>query len=796
MYAAVKIGGFALSIAACLLIALFIKDELSYDKSYPNAARIYRLVGYAEENGITQKWVSFPAPAASALQKDFPEVEASGRFMPNSLFPRAGSNEVTIQGKIESSHEEGFTYADQSILNMFSIPAVYGDAAHALTAPNSIVIAKSKADKFFPGQNPVGKILYFNNNTNQPYTITAVIPDFPANSHLKKYNYLLTLSGVEWWKGEQNDWDANNYCNYVLLRPGTNIDEFEKKATKDLLYNYYLPTMLRDGDKNAKKELEESKFTLHAQPVASINLYSYDIPDGLSHGDIRFVWLFAAIACFILVIACINFINLSTAKSANRAKEVGLRKAVGSQRSGLIKQFLIESILYSSLAFIIGLLLAWVLLPYFNILSSKSLTIPWAAWWLAPVMLGASVIVGVLAGLYPSFYLSAFKPINVLKGNISRGSKNAVLRNGLVVFQFATSVILIVSTIVIYSQVKFILNQKVGYDKNQVMLLQGTGTLGDKVATLKTELLKLPHVQSVSISDYLPIANTKRNGNSFWINGKQNTETGIDCQVWQVDNDYIKTLGMKIVAGRDFSPKIASDSQGLIINQTLVEKLHLKNPVGQKIANGNTIFPVIGVVQDFNFESLHDSVGGLVMRLGRSSSIVSVKINTANAGNVIPNVEALWKKLAPAQPIRYTFLDESFAAMYADVQSMGRIFTTFAVLAIVIACLGLFALSAFIAEQRGKEIGIRKVLGASVQGITTLLSKDFVKLVLIAIVIATPAGWWGMTKWLEGFAYKVPLSWWMFAAAGLLAIIIALATVSFQAIKAAIANPVKSLRSE
>jgi len=793
MYSVVKIGGFAFGIAACLLIALFIKDELSYDNQYPNADRIYRIIGSIPVDGQVQKWTSFPAPMAGVIKKDFPEVEKSGRLMPNSLFPGAGSNEVRTADKIESNHEDGFAYADQETFDIFSLPLVYGDSKHALTQPNSIVIAKSKADKYFPGQNPIGKVLYLNNNLTQPHTVTGVMLDIPSTSHLR-YDFLLAQAGIEWWKGEQASWDAQNYIDYIVLKQGTDPKQFEKKLRDDIANNYYLPTLQKEGDKNAVQELANYKLVL--QPVGDIHLRSYDIDDGLKHGDIRFVWLFAAIAGFILVIACINFINLSTAKSANRAREVGLRKVIGSYRSGLVKQFLTESLLVSLLSFVAGILLAWVLLPYFNILASKQLIFPWAAWWFAPVMLLACFVVGVAAGLYPSFYLSSFKPISVLKGQLSSGSKGSALRNGLVVFQFTASIILIISTTIIYNQVHYLLNKNVGFDKDQVMLIQGTNTIGNEVNTFKTRLLSLPQVKSVSISDFLPVEGTKRNGNSMWNEGKANSGPGADAQFWTVDIDYIKTLGIKIVDGRDFLPNMATDSQQVIINQTLVNDLHLKNPVGKIVTNSYAGFRVLGVIQDFNFESMHGKVGPMVLHLGSSPGIVSVKMKGGDVPGTIALIAAMWKNFAPGQPLRYTFLDESFSKMYADVQSVGRIFTSFAILAIIIACLGLFGLSAFMAEQRSKEIGIRKVLGASIQSIATLLSGNFVKLVLIAIVIATPVAWWGMTKWLQEFAYRAPISVWIFVFAGVSAIVIAVVTVSFQSIKAALMNPVKAIKVE
>ncbi|SHN09453.1 ABC transporter permease [Mucilaginibacter sp. OK098] len=792
MYGAIKIGGFALSIAACILIGLYIKNELSYDQSYPDASRIYRVVGNFNDNGTLQKWVSFPAPLGNVLKTDFPEVELSGRLMANPLFYGAGSNEIRRPDMVENSHEEGFTYLDQQVLNMYKTPMIYGDRTHALAEPNTMVISKRKADKYFPNQNPVGKVMILNNDKTKQYTIGGVMQNPSATSHLQ-YDFLLTLSGLEFFKGEQSNWGDNNYTNYILIRPGTNIPQFEKKLTSVILNNYYLPDMRKNGDKNAETLLK--KASLHLQSISDIHLRSYDIQDGLTHGDIRFIWLFGAIAGFILTIACINFINLSTAKSANRAKEVGLRKVVGSTRFGLINQFLAESMLYSVLSFMVGLFIASAILPYFNVLASKTLTMPWQSFSFILIILASTLIVGVLAGIYPAFYLSSFKPASVLKGSISNGSKNSILRNGLVVFQFSTSIILIISTFVIYNQMQYILNKDIGYNKDQVLMLQGTNTLGDNgVKTLKEDLLKLSSIKSVSVSDYLPVAGTKRNGNTLFNAGKSKVESGIDTQFWLVDDSYFKTFGIKLLTGSNFSANV--QNQGVIINQTMARQLNLKDPVGKLITHGTDEIRIIGVIRDFNFESLRDPIKALCLSYGISNSIVSVKISGGNIRSTIAEITSLWKNISPSQPLRYTFMDERFASMYDDVQRMGRIFTSFAVLAIIIACLGLFALAAFMAEQRSKEIGIRKVLGASVQSITRLLSFDFVKLVVLSIIIASPIAWWAMTKWLQDFTYRAPISWWIFACAGIVAIGIALITVSFQSIKAAIANPIRALRSE
>ncbi|WP_094573019.1 ABC transporter permease [Mucilaginibacter xinganensis] len=788
MYAAIKVGGFALGITACLLIGLYIMEELNYDKSYPDTARIYRILSTVPIDGKVQRGPSFPAPFSAAVKSNFPEVEKSARIMASALFDGAGSNELRRADRAENNHEEGFAYTDQALLDMLKLPMVYGDRSNALAEPFTMVITKKKADKYFPGINPVGKIMYLNNDTKQPYKIGGVIQDFPSTSHLQ-FDFFLTMTGKELWRGEQTDWAAFNYDTYILLKPGTNIAMFQKKLTNVTLNNYIIPGLLNVGFKAARTLFAHA--TIDLQPISDIHLKSYDIPG--SHGDIRFIWLFGAVAGFILVIACINFVNLSTAKSANRAKEVGLRKVVGSTRVSLIKQFLTESMLFSFLSFALGTILALGLLPYFNILAGKSLTIPWGSPWLIPIIVIAAFIIGIIAGVYPAFYLSAFKPASVLKGSISSGSKNSVLRNGLVVFQFTTSVILIICTIVVYNQMQFILNKDLGYDKNQVVVIQGANILGNDVKNFKNELLKISSVKSASISDYLPVEGTKRNGNTFTVEGREKIDAGVGGQSWVVDNDYLKTMGLKLAEGRNFDPAVTTDSTAIIINETLAKKLNIKHPLGTKITNTGTI---IGVVKDFNFESLRDPIGGLVLHWGISPSIVTVKVNAAKMQSTMASISATWKKFSPSEPVRYTFLDERFIIMYADVQRMGHIFTSFAILAIIIACLGLFALAAFMAEQRSKEIGIRKVLGASVESITRLLSVDFIKLVALSIVIASPIAWWAMNKWLQDFTYRTTITWWIFAAAGLVAIVIALATVSFQSIKAAIANPIKALKSE
>lgn len=793
MYAAIKIGGFALGIAACLLIFLYIIDEVSYDRQIPGGHQIYRIVGTYSDNGKVTKGTAWPAPLANTVEKDYPEIEKAGRYLDSPGWGDGGNSQVRRSDQTENNYEEGLVYADQSLLDILQPHFIYGDASQALTAPNTIVITRSKMEKYFRGENPVGKLLVLNNKIDKPYRVAGVIEDFPTTTHFR-HNFLITLAGVEFWPGEQTFWRASNYATYVKLRPGVDYSALEKKITTGIIEHYFIPAMKEVGDVNVATLAKKAALVL--QPLGDIHLRSEGIDDGLHHGDIRLVWLFGAVAGFILLIACINFINLATARSAGRAKEVGLRKAIGAQRTGLVYQFLSESLLYSLLSFLLGIALAWILLPFFNTMADKSLAIPWQAWWFAPGMFLAAILTGIVAGLYPAFYLSAFQPVSVLKGTMTAGSKSAAIRSGLVVFQFTASVVLIIATMIIYRQMGYMLHKKLGFDKEQVMVIQGASTLKERAPELRKALLQVPGVSNATVSGYLPIEGTRRDQNGFWNEGKRELDSELPTQIWIVDQDYVKTLGMKIIAGRNFSATMPTDSQAVIINQEMAKKLSLKDPIGKRVSNAWTTYTIIGMMEDFHFESMKQSIGPLCLRLGNSPDIVAVKTHTADFPELITAITGVWKEFAPHQPIRYTFLDENFARMYADVQRTGSIITTFSILAVIVACLGLLGLSAFTAEQRTKEIGIRKILGASIQNVVILLSKDFLKLVLIAIFLAIPLVWYGMHRWLENFAYQTDINWSLFVIAGLIALFIALFTVSFQSVKAALMNPVKALKSE
>ncbi len=795
LYSFIKIGGFAFSIAICILIVLFIKSETSYNKFYPDMDRTYRLVVQLPIEGKIQRWVSLSAPVAPTLKAEIPTIEQSGRVLPNPLFG-AGSNQLSLNDNPESFHDDGFVYVDQSILDMFPMPMVFGKLAHALDNPNTIVITRSKAAKYFKN-DPIGQTIYLNNNKSKAYTVTGVIEDMPQNSTLAGYSFFMSLAGDPFYPGEQIQWLNNNYTVYVKLRPNVNLEQTED----EILRNYkehYLAAYQKSGRK-LNPLFNQAKIRL--QNALDIHLKSADVEDDkvstLNRGDIRMVWTFALIALFILFIACINFVNLSTANAATRAKEIGIRKTIGSTRQALVKQFLSEAIWYSLFSLVAGLFISWLLLPIFNDVANKSLTIPWTSPYFLLSLLGAILLIGGLAGIYPAIYLSRFKPIEALKNKTS-GPKSSMFRNGLVIFQFATSITLIISALITNQQIHYILEKDLGFNKEQVIVLHGAGTLSDKIASLKNELKSIANVTSVSTGDFLPVPidGAKRNGNPFWKEGRRELDMAIQGQFWEIDTDYITTFGLKLSKGRNFDPQMGSDSTAVIINQKLADDLGLKNPIGAKITNGST-WTVIGVVDNFIFESLKgQGFSGLGMVLRGQPSIIAIKVKPEQLKQTLAEITAAWHRFVPNQHINYTFLDEGFESLYKDVERAKNIFSCFAVIAIFVASLGLFGLATYVTQQRTKEIGVRKILGASSFRLLKLLSGDFIKLVFVALVIASPVAWWAMNQWLTDFNYRIHINWLYFIFAGISAILIALVTISYQTWRVIRANPVDSLRDE
>ncbi|MFI5185935.1 MAG: ABC transporter permease [Chitinophagales bacterium] len=790
-FSAINIIGLSVGLATCLLIMLYVMDEVSYDKYNKKADRIYRVDGDLQFGGNHFILAVAPEPMGAALKKDYPEVEQYVRFR--------GYGGLLVKKGNENVNERKVIYTDSTLFDVFTLPMIAGDPVTALRDPNSVVITEKVAQKYFNTTDVVGKTLTINDTGN--LKITGVIKNIPSQSHFN-FDFFISLNGsIQSW--EVNNWISNNENTYIVLKKGADPKVLESKFS-EMVEKYMYPQAL--SLLNIKKE-EFAKSGNYARyaltPLTSIHLHSDKVAELGANSSIQYIYIFSAIAIFILLIACVNFMNLSTARSSNRAKEVGVRKVLGSLRSNLINQFLTESILISLIASILAILLAWQLLPYFNQIANKEIGIGlFSGSWLLPSLIVLMLFVGLLAGSYPAFYLSSFKPIIVLKGKLAGGFRRSWLRSSLVVFQFWISIILIIGTIVIYNQLRYIQNKKLGYNRDQVLVLENTDPLGTQAKTFGNELLKMPGVQSVTMTGFLPTSDW-RGDSPLFPDATLDEKSAVSSQIWTVDENYIPTLGMQIVKGRNFSKQFLTDSSGVIINESAAKLLAFADPINKPLYYLTDIqkkqiatYHIVGVVKDFNYNSLRQNVTPLALFNGNQISKIALKINTTNVKGLIAGIENKWKTMAPGQPFSYAFMDDQFNNQYRTEQRISQISITFSILAILIACLGLFGLVTYAAEQRIKEIGIRKVLGASVVNLVSMLSKDFLKLVIISAVIAFPVAWWAMHKWLQDFAYRVQIGWWIFVAAGIIALLIALLTVSFQAIKAALTNPVKNLRTE
>jgi len=791
----INIVGLAIGLSCFLLIALYVLDELSFDKFYKNANRIYRINASIRFGGTDLNFPLSSDMMGQMLKKDYPQVEDYARVYNSS------GNKLVKKGT-DYINEYKVCHVDSTFFRIFDLPVIAGDAKNGLNEPNTVVITEKIAKKYFGTTDAVGKTLETNDNNKTLYKVTAVINNIPHNSHFD-FDFYFSMKNVDYGWGQ---FLSHNFHTYLLLRPGTDYKLVENKFT-DYIDKYCLPEAKQFMHINSMDDFKKSgnKLEYNLTPLTKIHLYSSLQYEFLPGGNIQYVYIFSAVALFILVIACINFMNLTTARSANRAKEVGIRKVLGTEKKELVVQFLVECTLMVIFSLLLAIGIAYLVLPLFNDVAAKSMSLlNLFSPIILPLLIILPFVVGLLAGSYPAFYLSSFKPIEVLKGKLKMGSRSGGLRNLLVGFQFFTSIVLIIGTIVIYRQLHYIQTKNIGFNKSQVLIINGAYALKDNLTPFKNEVLQMPGVTSGTISSFLPVTSSSRNDNTFSSSPIMDSKNGFDIQTWAVDYDYIKTLGMEVIKGRNFSKDFGTDSTAVIINESIANQLGYANPIGQKIygtyysmnSHDRIGYTIIGVVKNFNFESLKQNVGMLGLFLKPSSGLISFKINAGNITDVLKQVENKWKSFAPGMPYSFRFLDDSFNDMYSNEQRIGKIILIFSTLAILIACLGLFGLSIFIAEQRTKEIGIRKVLGSSVGSIVQLLSKDFVRLVIIAFVIAVPVAWYFMNKWLQDFANRVDISWWIFLLAGVLALVIALATVSFQAIKAAMMNPTKSLRSE
>lgn len=792
-FSLINIFGLSIGLACFLLIVMYVTDELSFDKFHDKADRIYRVHSNIIFGGTELKLGVCSDPMGATLKRDYPEVEQYVR-----IYASNGSKQ--IKKGSEYITEDAVAHMDSTFYEVFSFKALFGKLKGSLNEPNTVVITKSIAQKYFGRTDVIGETIETDEDQPNLYKITAVIDDMPGNSHFR-FGFLFSMDNVDYDFG---NYLSHNFYTYILLKPGTQPKEFEKHF-KEVIAKYVFPQASNLMQLKSMDDFEKAgnKLEYSLMPVTDIHLKSDRFPELAPVGNLRYVYIFGAVALFILLLACVNFINLSTANSGTRAREIGIRKVLGSEKSALVGQFLSESVLTSVIATFFAILLVWSCLDLFNDVSAKELSIldllkP------TPVILIAllSLVTGLVAGSYPAFYIAAFQPIAALKGRLKLSSHKSYFRNGLVVFQFSTAIALIIGTVVVYKQLSFIRNKNLGFQKEQVLLIEDTYVLGNNYEAFRKRLNAMNGVEASAAAGYLPVSRSARSDNTFSTEATMTTDNSFNMQNWRVDYDYITVLGMGMVQGRNFSRDFGTDSMGLIVNETCAKMMGEGNVIGKKLYSSNDgkamdiEYTIIGVVKNFNFESLRQDVGPLSMRLGNANFTTAVKVKAKNIPDLIADIEKTFKSMASGKPFSYRFLDESFEEMYRTEQRIGKLALTFSVIAIFIACLGLFGLATYMAQQRIKEIGVRKVLGATVFDIVQILSSDFLKLVSLAAIISFPLSWYTMNLWLQDFAYKTNLNWWVFAFAGIMGLFIALATISFKAVKAAMANPVKSLRTE
>ncbi len=788
-----NIFGLAIGMAGGLLIGLYIYDEMSFDKMFADADRIYRINADIKFGGEASETAEVSDPMAAAVKQDYPQIEMTTRFR------NRGSKLLRENNADQNVKEEHTTFVDNSFFDMFGIDLLYGDRKTALTEPNTLILTKTAAEKHFKINEAVGKSIVLDNNDT--YVVTGIMDDLPENSFLRNHSVFMSMAGYS--ASKENNWGSSNFPTFVKLIPTAKIEDFQVYLNT-VFGKYIIPYVqgFMPGLTEEQFLASGNYYNFDTTNLKDIHLHSNRGQEMSPNGSMQNVYILSFIALFLIVLASVNFMNLSTAHSLKRAKEVGIRKTIGSTKLELISQFLTESGLISFISLLFAIAIAASAMPFFNELSDKSLSIPFTnpIFWL--ILLISGTLLGLLSGIYPAFFMSRFIPVKVLKGDRESSTSGGTVRNSLVVFQFSISVFLIVSTLVVFQQLKFMQNKDLGYSKDQILVIQDVDATGKSVQAFRQKIQQLGQVKNVTLSSYYPTPSSRSNS-SFFEEGKMEQENAILMQEWRVDFDYVTTLGLEIIAGRDFDKQFSTDSISFILNESAVAILGVspEEAIGKKITDiGNNeeiiFYTVIGVVKNFHFETLRKNIGALSLSIGNFSNAMAVKMKSGNFSNTISNMENIWKTMAPGQPFNYYFMDDTFNTTYKSEQRLGRIFTVFTILSILIACLGLFGLAAFNAEKRFKEIGIRKVLGASVSQITYKLSIDFLKLVGIAILISIPLAWYVMNKWLEDFSYRIDIGWGVFAIATFLAIIVSVLTVSSQSIKAAVANPVESLKTE
>jgi putative ABC transport system permease protein len=775
-YNLLNVLGLAIGITFSLLLIFYVMDELSYDKYHKNADRIFRVVSYVNEPENKMKWASTQFPLAPTLKKDYPEVEQAARFV--------SADRAQYKHGDKEFYEEKIFYADSNLFQIFTYKFLEGNTATALMEPHSMVLTKSLAEKYYgKGKNVVGQSL--EDNSGETYKITAVVEDVPKNSHII-FNGLISVNTLP--ADFSDNWGQFNYYTYVLLRPNTNKEAFEKKLLP--MYDKYMASIF------AKSNI---KIHYGVQPVTSIHLHSDMQGEPEELGSMSYIWIFSAVALFMLIIACINYMNMATARSARRAKEIGIRKVAGSTKSQLVAQFLSESVLLTIISLLISLVGIYFLLPFFNTLSGKFISFGSLFNVTTLLILFAIVLfVGLLGGSYPAFYLAKFQPLTVLKGTLAKSSSNVVLRRTLVVVQFSISMVMLICTLVVYNQLQYMQNKDLGFNKEHVLSVaaNGNGDMRGKVSSFQNEIRKNPGIISVSAAQASPGGGI--NFNLFSVETKTGfVDKGIDT--YGIDENYLDNLNIKLVKGRNFTG-LSDTLHSMLVNESMAKDLGWDEPIGKRVKfPGDTsgrYYEVVGVIKDFHVKSLYNPIAPLLLNYRPNSRVVQVKLAAANIPATISSMEKTWKTIFPELAFEYKFLDQDFNSQYAADQKRGKIFTSFSTLTIIITCLGLLGLIAFTTEQRRKEISIRKVMGAGTTHIVSLITKNFVLLVLLSCVIAFPVAYYFMHKWLDVFPYKEGLKLSTFLLSALVVLVITMLTVGFHTIKVALSNPVNSLKTE
>ncbi|NKB34086.1 MAG: FtsX-like permease family protein [Pseudomonadales bacterium] len=785
-FSAINIFGLAIGIACCLMILLFVQYEFSYDRHNVKLDQIYRLNIHGVIAGNEINAVTTPYPMAATLIREYPEIEYAARFRQFFIDTLVSRGDIRYQ-------EQQIFHADPSLFDVFTFDFIAGDPDTALNDPFSIVIEETIAEKYFADEEALGQSLTFNNN--QDYQITGITKKIPENAHVHP-EILVSFSSDD--EHDSTNWVSNNIQTYFILREGSSPEELEVKL-QDVVSSYVAPQIEAVLGINIEEFLNNGGvYEYNIQPATDIHLYSDLEGEFEANGNANYVYTFLAVALFVLLLACINFMNLSTARSANRAREIGVRKVMGAYRGQLLVQFLGESMLISLVALVIALPLVYLALPAFNALIEKSISLSILFSAQALLLLFVfTLAVGVISGSYPALFLSKFHPQEVLKGKFSGGSSSSWFRAGLVILQFSISIALVSATLIVYDQLNFMRSKELGFQKEQLIVVQRAGALGDQRESFVEQLKRQPGVVNAAATTHVPGESV--NQNVYILEGRPMSDTHAFWQ-FSVGWDYIETLGLEIVEGRTFSREFGNDTDAYILNETAVRELEIDNPTEHNILepdpDGLRSGPIIGVVKDFHFQSLHQEIRPTLLRIQNFSRYVIIRLQPDNIQETISDIEDTWEQMTNSEPFQYSFLDEDFDNLHQGDRKMGEVFSGFSALAILIACLGLYGLASYTTEQRTKEIGVRKTLGASVSNIVLMISREFLVLVLIALAIAVPITWFAMNLWLQIFSYRIDVPISSFAYSGFLALLVAFATVSFQSIRTALTNPALSLRDE